>query len=405
MMFNKLALLSLFTLSSGYKIDGDSIILEPEDNIPELHRLYISNNVDFKIHNLGPEDESKAPNDLTKLFVHHWHLHAHFNEWKNKFNKVYDSVDEEYERLMVWIHNHEFIEKHNAKNLSYKLGHNHFSDLTNDEFKKLNYLGEYSRNKGQIADKKKKLAEKFNLRGDTTQQARILKECDCSEDDPALDWREKGAVTEVKDQGMCGSCWSFSTTGSIEGASFLLTGTLTPISEQNLIDCDYTDLGCNGGLMDDAFQYDENAGGLCSEADYPYKAVQSDVCMTNCTKVPGSHVSTFTDVEPNDLGKMMDALTQQPVSVAIEADTLEFQMYSSGVFESESCGVNLDHAVLAVGYGSEGECCDKKDYFIVKNSWGASWGDEGYIKISRNSAAPEGMCGILAMASYPTVEL
>ena len=265
-------------------------------------------------------------------------------------------------------------------------------------------MGEYSRNKDQITTKKKELANKFNLRGNT-QEARILKECDCSEDDPTLDWREKGAVTEVKDQGMCGSCWSFSTTGSIEGASFLLTGTLTSISEQNLIDCDYTDLGCNGGLMDDAFQYDENAGGLCSEADYPYKAVQSDVCMNNCTKVPGSHVSSFTDVEPNDVDKLMAAITQQPVSVAVEADTLEFQMYSSGVFESESCGVNLDHAVLAVGYGSEGECCDKKDYFLVKNSWGESWGDEGYIKISRSGAEPEGMCGILAMASYPTVEL
>lgn len=262
--------------------------------------------------------------------------------------------------------------------------------------------------KKTIKGKQKKTAQEFKdqfVGSGSNVQPRVLKES--NEDvsyDPSLDWREKGAVTEVKDQGMCGSCWSFSTTGSIEGAMFLKTGKLVSLSEQNLIDCDYVDLGCEGGLMDDAFQYDENAGGLCSEADYPYLALQEDYCRTNCTDVPGSHVTAFTDVEPNNVEMLMAAISRQPVSVAIEADTPEFQLYSSGVLDSESCGVELDHAVLAVGYGTEEECCNKTDYFLVKNSWGDTWGDEGYVKIARKSIAPEGMCGILGMSSYPTVE-
>jgi len=354
-------------------------------------------------------DSTSFSSDTKDLFelelpMKHLHLRVEFSEWKVKFGKAYSSVEEELERLMIWINNHELIDQHNKKKLSYKLGHNHFSDLTNDEFKRRNYLGTYSPNKKSIKEKQKKTAEEFKenfVRSSTNVQPRILNEKD---EDPSIDWREKGAVSEVKDQGMCGSCWSFSTTGSIEGASFLKTGQLISLSEQNLLDCDYVDLGCNGGLMDDAFQYDENAGGLCSEADYPYLAMQHDMCMTNCTPVPGSHVTTFTDVEPNNVDTLMAAISLQPVSVAIEADTPEFQLYSSGVMDSESCGVMLDHAVLAVGYGTEGDCCNKKDFWLVKNSWGPLWGDEGYIKIARQSIAPEGMCGILGMNSYPTVE-
>jgi len=400
MIFNKVALLGLLSLSS---------LVNADDN-----NLRTAGAISFTEDEMDLLD-TKDLFDL-ELPTKHLHLRVQFTEWKKKFGKEYSSIEEEYERLLIWINNHEFVEKHNAKNLSYKLGHNHFSDLTNDEFKKRNKLGEYSPNKKSIDEKRKKTAQEFKdifIRSNTkdndvVREARILKEgtdCDCTDEDPSIDWRVKGAVTEIKDQGMCGSCWSFSTTGSIEGASFLKTGQLVSLSEQNLLDCDFTDLGCSGGLMDDAFKYDEDAGGLCSEADYPYLAVQGDTCMNNCTKVPGSHVSTFTDVTPNNVDSLMGALSQQPISVAIEADTLEFQMYSTGVFDSESCGVSLDHAVLAVGYGSEGECCEKKDYFLVKNSWGATWGDAGYIKISRNSVAPEGMCGILAMASYPTVEV
>merc|ERR1711920_611689 len=228
-----------------------------------------------------------------------------------------------------------------------------------------------------------------------TVESRILQSVD------EIDWREKGAVTPVKDQGMCGSCWSFSSTGAIEGASFIKHGQLVSLSEQEFIDCDTVDLGCNGGLMDQAFEFDESSGGLCSEDDYPYLAEQEDMCMSSsCTPVPGSVVTTFTDVIPNDVQALMDAITLQPVSVAIQADQMEFQLYESGVFDFEDCGTEIDHAVLAVGYGTE----DGEDYFLIKNSWGETWGDSGYIKLARNSAQPEGTCGVLMLSSYPTVE-
>jgi len=215
-----------------------------------------------------------------------------------------------------------------------------------------------------------------------------------------LDWRVNGAVTPVKDQGMCGSCWSFSTTGAIEGASFIKHGQLVSLSEQNLIDCDHVDLGCNGGLMDTAFLFDETSGGLCSEEAYPYLALQEDTCMpVQCTPVAGSQVISYTDVPPNDVEALLNAITMQPVSVAVEADTQDFQLYSSGVFDNEDCGSQVDHAVLAVGYGTE----DGKDYFLIKNSWAETWGDEGYIKLARTSIDPAGTCGVLSLSSYPSV--
>jgi len=387
MILNRYTILSFFALSAHNHALTNNLRVFSEDEVAS--------------DSLSSSSDTK---NYLELPLEHVHLRAKFSEWKEKFGKVYFSVEEEFERLLVWIKNHEFIEQHNKKNLSYKLGHNHFSDLTNDEFKRRNFLGEYSPSRQSIKNKQKKTAEEFKdlfVRSGSNVQPRVLMESDSY--DPYLDWRQKGAVTPVKDQGMCGSCWSFSTTGAIEGAMYLTRGELVPLSEQNLIDCDYVDLGCSGGLMDDAFQYDENAGGLCSEEDYPYLAEQEEICRTNCTPVVGSHVVDFTDVEPNNVEMLMAAISQQPVAVAVEADTPEFQLYSSGVLDSEACGVDLDHAVLAVGYGTEG-FYNKTDYFLVKNSWGEDWGDYGYIKIARDSVAPEGMCGILGMCSYPTTE-
>jgi hypothetical protein len=157
--------------------------------------------------------------------------------------------------------------------------------------------------------------------------------------------------------------------------------------------------------MDNAFKFDEKTGGLCSEEDYPYVAKQGRVCNpTNCTDVPGTIVSTFYDVPPGDEMSMLSAIAMQPISIAIQANQFIFQMYKSGVLTDSSCGArgDIDHGVLAVGYGTD--LTTQEPYWLVKNSWGETWGDSGYIRMSRKSDNEFGMCAILKMASYPEVE-
>jgi C1A family cysteine protease len=225
---------------------------------------------------------------------------------------------------------------------------------------------------------------------------------------PTVDWVDAGAVTPVKNQGQCGSCWSFSTTGALEGAYFIKDGTLESFSEQQLVSCDNRkgggkDMGCNGGLMDSAFAWIEGNGGLCAEEDYEYTSgttQSSGSCITGCKNVQGSKVQSFVDVPAASDADMMMALTKQPVSIAIQADQKDFQLYSSGVFSGE-CGTSLDHGVLTVGYGT----MDGEDYYRVKNSWGETWGKGGYIYLGRGSQYNNGagQCGMLMQASYPVV--
>jgi len=209
-----------------------------------------------------------------------------------------------------------------------------------------------------------------------------------------INWVTQGAVTAVKNQGQCGSCWAFSTTGSIEGAEFLHgTKMLTSLSEQNLVDCSKENDACKGGLMDRAFSYVESHP-LMKESDYPYTGHHSffSRCKYESSKGVG-HVKGYKDVASKNVDQMKAALAIGPVSVAVEADKSVFQSYRSGVITSSACGKKLDHGVLAVGMGTE----DGTDYFLVKNSWGASWGDKGYLKIGQND-----VCGILDQPSYPT---
>merc|ERR1711862_539147 len=191
----------------------------------------------------------------------------------------------------------------------------------------------------------------------------------------AVDWTTKGAVTPVKNQGQCGSCWSFSTTGALEGAYEIASGNLVSLSEQQFVDCDKVDSGCSGGLMDNGFNF-AKSNALCTEASYPYKAKGGTCAASSCTVgLAKGAVTGYKDVSADSESAMISAVTQQPVSIAIEADKSVFQLYKSGVLQS-TCGSQLDHGVLLVGYGTE----DGKDYWKVKNSWGSSWGDAGYVK-------------------------
>ncbi len=289
-------------------------------------------------------------------------------------------------RVQIFCDNLNFIETHNAQNKSYKLALNAFAHLTHEEFLNMYTTSAY-------AHPKPKMFGLANTRANLRTAATSI---------PAsIDWVAKGGVTPVKDQGQCGSCWSFSTTGSMEGAYFVKYGSLVSFSEQELVDCSSPlNHGCNGGLPDRAFRWIMNNDGLCTEADYPYVSgttLTAGTCTNNkCTPVKGSQVSGWTDLAATNEA-MTQALAVQPVSIAIEADQRAFQFYSSGVFPASECGNNLDHAVLAVGYDSNS--------YKVKNSWGTSWGDQGYIYLEKSAAAEKngGTCGMLMEAS--TVQL
>lgn len=345
-----------------------------------------------------------------------------FEQWLDEFRVEIRDHEHKLHLFRNWVENDKVIETTNSRNLTYTLGHNHFSGMDSNEFSQ--YMG-FENNAKQLFGRVNsgKIEEVKCLTGcveafDSESKLSTVK-CvkDCLRDTvgatltstPAsVNWVTAGGVTPVKDQGQCGSCWSFSTTGSLEGAFFVKYGKLHSFSEQQLVDCDNRknggkDMGCNGGLMDNAFEWIDKNNGLCTEADYPYTSgvtKTAGTCRTTCTLVDDSKVTTYTDVTASSDSAMMAALAKQPVSIAIEADQKEFQLYKSGVFTA-ACGTNLDHGVLVVGYGS----LNGEDYYLVKNSWGTSWGAGGYIMLGRGSQynSGNGQCGMLMQGSYPTV--
>ena len=327
-----------------------------------------------------------------------------FDLWVRNFNIKFENEQHSYALFKKWESNHHFIEDFNAQNHTFRLAHNQFSAMDSDDFRKYLWKTDYPLEKFLSQTHNKEYASE-SLEEVSAKKSSL----------PAsVDWVEKGGVTPVKDQGQCGSCWSFSVTGALEGAYFNKYGNLQSFSEQQLVDCDNRksggkDHGCNGGLMDNAFSWVSKNGGLCGESAYPYVSgiTQADGdCLKTCGSVAGSKIASFVDVKANSDADMMAALAKQPVSIAIEADQREFQLYSSGVFTA-ACGSNLDHGVLAVGYGS----LNGVDFYMVKNSWSSTWGSDGYILLGRgNDPATQkpynaggGQCGILMEASYPVL--
>jgi len=307
----------------------------------------------------------------------HW---KEFNHFLERFKKEYNSLEELEMRFAIFKQNFIQIIEHNADlGQNFTMGVNQFSDLTAEEFKEQYVSGLKAAPVGSYGCKSFS-SSALNA--------------------PAsIDWRNKGAVTSVKDQGQCGSCWTFSATGAVEGAWAISKGQLIDLSEQELVDCAtgvaYGSHGCSGGQMEGAFKYIVEKG-QCSLSSYPYTAANG-VCQ-KCTAV--AHISSCSDVKPNDQLSLKAAVAQQPVAIAIEADTRYFQSYSSGVLTSSSCGTTLDHGVLIVGYGEENGI----KYWLVKNSWSTTWGDKGYVKIARSESTNDpGICGIAMDPSFPTV--
>jgi cathepsin L len=294
-----------------------------------------------------------------------------FTKWMVDNGKTY-APEEFFYRFEVFKSNMDFVDAWNSANHTSTVALNKFADLTSAEFALV-----YNGFKPELRREKKYIT---------------LTDLPQAYPDGSLDWSAKGVVTPVKDQGQCGSCWAFSTTGSVESVIAIDHGVLISLSEQELVDCagKYGNYGCNGGLMDNAFKY-VMANGLLTEQQYPYTA-KNGICQRGSQAASQySKISGYKDVTHTEsaLGTADDT---EPISIAIEADQAAFQLYSGGIIKA-GCGQNLDHGVLLVGYGTDTNI----PYWKVKNSWGTSWGEAGYVRIERG----EDLCGIANEPSYP----
>ncbi|XP_057428601.1 zingipain-2-like [Lotus japonicus] len=304
-------------------------------------------------------------------------------QWMLQYGRSYTNDAEMEKRFKIFMENLEYIEKFNNApgNKSYKLDLNQFSDLTNEEF--------IASHTGLMIDPSKP---------SSSSKRASPASLDLSDTPTSLDWREQGAVTDVKNQGNCGSCWAFSAVAAVEGIVKIKNGNLISLSEQQLVDCasNEQNQGCGGGFMDNAFSYiTEN--GIASENDYQYRG-GAGTCQNNEMITPAARISGYEDV-PAGEDQLLLAVSQQPVSVAIAVGQ-SFHLYKEGIY-SGPCGSSLNHGVTLVGYGTSEE--DGTKYWLIKNSWGESWGENGYMRLLRESGQSEGHCGIAVKASYPTI--
>lgn len=325
---------------------------------------------------------STAANENLRGFLDETDEWTQFKKFQGRFNKFYDTIEELESRFDIFRSNLRDIILHNLDHSqNFTMGINQFTDLTSIEFKE-QFIG--------------------GLKVEVGSYGCATFTSSASGAPVSLDWRKKNAVTSVKDQGQCGSCWTFSSTGASEGAWAIATGQLIDLSEEQLVECatgpQYGSHGCNGGQMEGAFKY-LIQNGQCALSSYPYTSGngKSGSCKS-CSEI--AHFSSCSDVKPNDQISLKGAVAQQPVAVAIEADTRYFQSYSGGILDSASCGTNLDHGVLIVGYGEE----NGEKYWLLKNSWGTSWGENGYFRILRTDSTNDpGICGVAMDPSFISV--
>ncbi|KAH8307748.1 hypothetical protein KR044_012240, partial [Drosophila immigrans] len=306
-------------------------------------------------------------------------LKAEFNAFKLKHHKVYKDVSEELKRLQIFVENKKLIESHNrryaAGEESYKMGVNKFSDLKAKEFQEL-------------------VLSSVNPNDLTVGISQIYSPSPSIELPKSIDWRKKGAVTGVKSQGDCESCWAFAAIGTLEGQHFIKHQQLVSLSEQNLVDCDSTNGGCSRGWTEKALIYIKNNGGVNTDDSYPYEGVDGE-CRFNPANV-GAKVTGTVQVARDDESALAAAVAKKgPISVAIDASF--FQHYEGGVLDEPSCQDEVNHGVVVVGYGRDDI---GGDYWLVKNSWGDSWGEEGYIRMARNR---DNQCSIAKYGVYPLV--
>jgi cathepsin L len=320
-------------------------------------------------------------------------LKEEWKEFKIKYNKTYDGSEDNY-RFKIFLDSKHLIAKHNQLHAtglkSYSLSLNKYADMSHKEFvRTMNGYRPHLKRQSNFA----------NQHPDVHVEKRTLDEP--FELPKSVDWRQHGYVTPVKDQGHCGSCWAFSSTGALEGQHFRKTGDLISLSEQNLVDCSkkYGNMGCDGGLMDNAFRYIRDNHGIDTENSYPYEGHEDKCRFKN--KTVGADDKGYVDLPSGNEAMLTKALAMKgPISVAIDASQESFRLYDGGVYDEPACNnseESLDHGVLAVGYGTDPV---HGDYYLVKNSWSETWGQSGYIKMARNK---DNQCGIATSAAYPVV--
>ncbi|KAF3328568.1 cysteine protease [Carex littledalei] len=304
-------------------------------------------------------------------------FHERFENWVVEHGKNYLSTAERQHRLEVFADNVKFIDKFNReKKYGYTLSVNHFSDLTREEF-----------------------AAKHSGATPSSLALRPSNQLNLTSVPSSMDWRSRGAVTKIKDQGSCGSCWAFAAVAATEGIVKIKTGKLISLSEQELIDCVTASSGCDGGWSDKAFEFIISNGGIASESEYPYKKVQGKCRANKIKHNDAAALRGYGTVPRKNETMLMAAVAQQPVVVYFDSNSSSFQFYSGDGIYDGPCGAELDHAVTIVGYGENGG----KKYWIAKNSWGTSWGDNGYMYIAKDASKKSGMCGLAIHAYYPII--
>lgn len=326
-------------------------------------------------------------------------LQAAWAQFQSHHKRRFDSTTESARRYAIFAHNMHHVRKHQqafqAGNSTFTVRINRFADLTPDEIAARNGFNMTAHN--VLYREREQHNGKHRRRhrrdaGDDQQQQQLPAE---------FNWVPQGAVGPVVDQGQCGACWAFSAAAALEGLHFRQTGALpSPLSTQQMIDCSSSDylMGCNGGVMSEAFQYVRQAGGLVASSSYPYEGAQQS-CQLEGNMAKLETESSYQTVTPNDADALMAALVANgPISIAIDGGQDSLQFYNGGIYSDRQCG-QPNHAVLLVGYGTDTET--GLDYWLVKNSWGASWGENGYVRIERN-ADGDGSCCVTCLGVYPT---